>query len=365
MVVAPVHQIDQADARLQVGMAFAVQTFRKPAGNPGDHSRVVGRVRQTYDLAGGMEIGHERRGVNEHMHCGRKAVLPTQFLGGAARVKRYPLQHRFRSGGLLAERAGAVDLFLRRRDFLQGDAGAAVQFLDGPFDAYAGAAPDGLGIGPGQVMGGCHTERCQALGQPVVDPPHARHGGLSQDRLPLFRGIQRAAAPQRRILLGGAPGELGQCLGGGDTDTDRHADLPPQGVPDLRAILPGFDAHPGQGQEHLVNGVHLDLGTEGLQRHHHPVGDVAVERVVGRKDRHAMLAQQALDLEKRLQVRDAQRLGLPGAGYDKAVVVGQDHHGLPPQVGTEDLLAARVEAVAVNEGEHGGASGSSGSRRPR
>ena len=60
----------------------------------------------------------------------------------------------------------------------------------------------------------------------------------------------------------------------------------------------------------------------------------------------------ALFLEIGCPHGDAQGLHLGGAGYDAAVVVGEDRHGAGFEVGSEEPLAGGVKVVAVAESEH-------------
>jgi len=63
-----------------------------------------------------------------------------------------------------------------------------------------------------------------------------------------------------------------------------------------------------------------------------------------------MLAKFVLDLEVGL-AHLHKRLGIRRPSDDAAVVVAQHDHGLGAQVEAKHPLAARVEAVAVDEGE--------------
>src|SRR5690606_13017272 len=80
---------------------------------------------------------------------------------------------------------------------------------------------------------------------------------------------------------------------------------------------------------------------------------VAIEGVIAGERDDSVSAGEILQLMPGGAHGDADGLGLGGAGHHAAVVVGQDHHRLADQARLEELLAGRVEVVAVDQGEAG------------
>ena len=88
------------------------------------------------------------------------------------------------------------------------------------------------------------------------------------------------------------------------------------------------------------------------RQHAHDAGaHVAVERVVARADDHAVPGEALPVQVPGCAHLDAERLGLVRAGDDAAIVVGQHHDGLAPQLRLEHPLARRIEVVAVDQRE--------------
>ena len=86
---------------------------------------------------------------------------------------------------------------------------------------------------------------------------------------------------------------------------------------------------------------------------HDPLGHIAVEGEIGRKDSHVVFGVDLLLFKGRFAHGNAQCLGFVGPGDDTAVVIGQDHNGAILQPGIKNPLAGGVKIIAVNEGEHG------------
>src|SRR5690606_840013 len=108
---------------------------------------------------------------------------------------------------------------------------------------------------------------------------------------------------------------------------------------------------PIQTQKGFIDGVGLHERRGVGQRTHHPAGHVAIERVVGREDHHAMLLQALAYLEVGVAHLAAQRLYFIATGDDAAVVVREHGYGSTAQVRRKDTLARGVEVVAVYQTE--------------
>ena len=61
-----------------------------------------------------------------------------------------------------------------------------------------------------------------------------------------------------------------------------------------------------------------------------------------------MLAQQVFNLEKSLQVTEAQFFGFFRTRHNEAIVVRKHDDGFTTQIGSKYLLATGVETIAIN-----------------
>ena len=149
-------------------------------------------------------------------------------------------------------------------------------------------------------------------------------------------------------------GQLGQSLGRCDADAHRQAQPIGDPLPDFSAI--GGQATVRQGQarqfeERLVDAIDLEIRRETGQDFDDPIAEVGIEGVVGTERDDAMPPGFILDLEPGDTHGNAERLDLGAAGDDTAVVVGEDDDRTVSQAWVEQLLAARVEVVAIDQGK--------------
>ena len=136
------------------------------------------------------------------------------------------------------------------------------------------------------------------------------------------------------MLLGHMVGQLGKGFGGTNAHTHRNARplhyALAHGVTNLTQI-----GRAGEIDKAFVNGIHL--GARGIlaQNLHHPIGQVGIQSVVAAERKDAVFFHQIFALKPRLPHAHTQGLGLVGARYNAAIVVGQHHHGHVAQVGPE------------------------------
>lgn len=196
------------------------------------------------------------------------------------------------------------------------------------------------------------------LGDAPAHVPDIAHFNLGQQLVDLGRrqAGQVAHAGELGLLLRDVVGQLGQRLGGTDTDADGHADPAQDVVPDGLAHVAHARPVAGQaiqGEEALINGVDLQARAVLAQHVGDAVAHVRIEGVVGGQGHDAVLAGQVLHHEPGRGHLDAQRLGLVGARHGAAVIVGQHHHRPREQLGIEDPLAGHVEIIDVDQSETG------------
>lgn len=100
----------------------------------------------------------------------------------------------------------------------------------------------------------------------------------------------------------------------------------------------------------LIDAVNLSGRHHGLDDRHDALAHVPVKRVITAEHFDAVPTQHILDLKVR-SAHFHERLGIVAASNDAPVIIAEhDDRGLF-QIGTEDALAARIEAVAVDQRE--------------
>jgi hypothetical protein len=101
-------------------------------------------------------------------------------------------------------------------------------------------------------------------------------------------------------------GQLGQHLGGGDADTDRH---PHPLLDTLADGLPGVGEvarHTLQIEKAFIDAVHLLARTEVSQHRHDAIGHIRIQGIVGGERDDAVFPGKAGELKPRFPHRDAQ-----------------------------------------------------------
>ena len=143
------------------------------------------------------------------------------------------------------------------------------------------------------------------------------------------------------MFLGNAAGGLGECFGGADADADRDAGPLPCTVRRIWAARAshGVVGKAAEIEERFIDGIDFDARGELLERLHHPLAHVAVERVVARKHGDAVPDDLRPYLEIRIAHLEAEGFGLVAAGDDAAVVVRQHDDRPRADGGVEDPLA--------------------------
>jgi len=100
--------------------------------------------------------------------------------------------------------------------------------------------------------------------------------------------------------------------------------------------------------EGLVNRIDFHLRLQTHENIHNPLGDIAIQRVVGREDSDLVFADEGFLLKIGCAHADAKGLGLIGPGNDTAVVVGKHHHRSVRQVRPKKAFTGNIEIVAVD-----------------
>ena len=145
-------------------------------------------------------------------------------------------------------------------------------------------------------------------------------------------------------------GELGQGLGRADPDADRDAELAvhrgAQGggvagvIGDLRDI-----------EETFIDRIGFHPARKRLANHAEAAVHVAIEFHLARAHPHRAPLRRG-QLEHGHPHADAEGLGLRAAGDGAAVIAGEDDDRLVPERGIEHPLAAHIEILGIDEGEH-------------
>nr|WP_256720238.1 hypothetical protein [Pseudomonas alcaligenes] len=148
--------------------------------------------------------------------------------------------------------------------------------------------------------------------------------------------------------LGGVIGELGQCLGRGDTNANRDAGL----LSDFCLYLATYRlqrfGQPGHIGKGFVDAIDLDAREAAFQDRHHTLAHVAIEGVVAAEGDDAVALEVASDLVEQ-GAHFHERLGIGRTGNHAAVVVAEYYDGRAQQVRAKHALATGVEAVAVDQ----------------
>ena len=351
--VAGVAEVEQHHAGLLVGVAGLVEAAQAHERRAHQQARVVGGLGQRHGEAALVlrVVFLEGVGADVDLHGAGARALPPELLGGAADVGGDGL---FQPGEVIhvgAEGARAHDLLLVRRFLLELDAGRAVELGDGALEHHRELAPQPFRVGLAQGFHVADAERLQARRAAVADTPHLADVDAFQQGVGFCggEGGEVADAAELGAFLGGVVGELGQRLGGAETDADGQAEPLPHAGADLLPVGGEIVAREAvHAEEALVDAVDLLVGRETAEHGHHARAHVAVERVVGGFRDDAVLAGELAQLEPGHAHLHAERLHLLASGYDAAVVVGEHDDGTALQLRVEDAFAGDVEVVAVD-----------------
>ena len=104
-------------------------------------------------------------------------------------------------------------------------------------------------------------------------------------------------------------------------------------------------------EETFIDTVDLDMRRGLGEQAHYPLGQIAIERIVGGQHRDIVAFDDGPHLEQRHAHGDAEPLRFRRAGDDAAVIVGEHDNRAAGQVRLEDALARDVEIVAIGEAE--------------
>ncbi len=252
----------------------------------------------------------------------------------------------------LTEHPAAADLLLWRRGLAQFQAWSASQLTSRLFNDNTESVSQGTGIGVGQIHCGADVHRFQMRFHLPAHAPDLGHCSIPQHPVAF---VQIADIDDPTCLsqetLGCVIRKLSQGFRRSDADPDRYARALEDGSPYATTECCEIPRDAGQVRERFVDTVNLSGGHHGLDDRHHALAHVAIKRVVAAEYLDAVAAQHLFDLEIR-SPHFYKWLGVIAAGDDASVIIAEDHDRSLFQVRTEDALAARIKAVAVNQREN-------------
>jgi len=228
-------QVDQHHACLGQVEPRLVDGAQALDGRADDGGRVRARPsKRHHHRAGVLCVALAKRaGAHKEHDLAGVALLPPQLLCGPGGELCDCLDQGFKLANRCAEGPGGRNLLPWRRRVLKGDAWSALQLAHRPLQHDGPVLAHGRRIQLGQLAGVCDARGAQLVFNPRANAPDIFQWRRVQERLQRI-GRQPAEVADLGVLsgvaawlalgrLGDVVGELGQGLGGADTDGAGHA----------------------------------------------------------------------------------------------------------------------------------------------